>query len=66
MLVVVIGIGYEAWRRFYAPQTIQGTMVSIVAAIGLLVNLMVQCRFRTFKPDMIADKHHKLLTDVVR
>jgi cobalt-zinc-cadmium efflux system protein len=41
MLVVLIGIGYEAWQRFSMPQTIQGGTVSVVAGIGLLVNLTV-------------------------
>ncbi|WJV61627.1 MFS transporter [Pectobacteriaceae bacterium CE70] len=29
-------------------------------------DLHMRYRFRTFQPDMIADKHHKLLADVVR
>lgn len=41
MLAVVIGIVYEAWQRFSTPQVIQGGTVSIVAAIGLLINLAV-------------------------
>lgn len=41
MLFVVIGICYEAWQRFSTPQTIQGATVSVVAIIGLLINLAV-------------------------
>jgi cobalt-zinc-cadmium efflux system protein len=41
MLAVVAGIGMEAWSRFQSPQPIQGALVSVVAAIGLGVNLGV-------------------------
>lgn len=41
MLVVVFGIGIEAWRRLQDPGSIDGAMVSVVAVIGLLVNLLV-------------------------
>lgn len=41
MLVVVGGIGFEAWQRFQTPQPVAGMLVSVVAAIGLAVNLLV-------------------------
>lgn len=41
MLAVVAGIGIEAWARFTAPRAIDGTLVSVVAVLGLLVNLGV-------------------------
>lgn len=41
MLVVVFGIGIEAWSRFASPHPIEGALVSAVAGIGLGVNLFV-------------------------
>ena len=41
MLVVVFGIGMEAWSRFASPRPIDGALVSAVAVVGLLVNLGV-------------------------
>lgn len=41
MLALVTFIVYEAWQRFTEPRQIQGTMVFVVAAIGLVVNLAV-------------------------
>jgi cobalt-zinc-cadmium efflux system protein len=41
MLALVAFIVYEAWQRFAEPREIQGTMVFVVAAIGLGVNLAV-------------------------
>ncbi|MBI5107826.1 MAG: cation transporter [Rhodocyclales bacterium] len=40
-LAVVAGIGMEAWARFNAPCAIDGALVSVVAVLGLLVNLGV-------------------------
>jgi cobalt-zinc-cadmium efflux system protein len=41
MLAVVFGIGMEAWSRFQSPRPIAGALVSVVALLGLLVNLGV-------------------------
>ena len=41
MLVVVFAIGIEAWRRLQSQGSIDGATVSVVAVIGLLVNLLV-------------------------
>ncbi|WP_126445000.1 cation diffusion facilitator family transporter [Sulfuricystis multivorans] len=41
MLAVVAGIGWEAWGRFQSPRPIMGELVSLVAALGLGVNLLV-------------------------
>ena len=41
MLVVVFGIAIEAWRRLHDQGQIDGAMVSGVAVIGLLINLLV-------------------------
>lgn len=41
MLALVAFIVYEAWQRFSAPREVQGTMVFVVALIGLGVNLAV-------------------------
>ncbi len=41
MLAVVAGIAWEAWTRFATPQPVAGELVSVVAAIGLAVNLVV-------------------------
>ena len=41
MLAVVFGIGMEAWSRFQTPRPVDGALVSVVAVVGLLVNLGV-------------------------
>ncbi len=41
MLAVVAGIAVEAWSRFTAPRPIDGLLVSVVALVGLGVNLFV-------------------------
>ncbi|WP_126444952.1 cation diffusion facilitator family transporter [Sulfuricystis multivorans] len=41
MLAVVVGIAWEAWGRFAEPRPIMGELVSLVAALGLGVNLLV-------------------------
>lgn len=41
MLAVVAGIVIEAWTRFATPQPMAGALVSVVALIGLLVNLFI-------------------------
>ncbi len=41
MLVVVFMIASEAWQRFQNPGSIDGATVSVVALIGLLINLLV-------------------------
>lgn len=41
MLAVVFGIGMEAWSRFQTPRPVDGALVSLVAVVGLLVNLGV-------------------------
>lgn len=44
MLVLIAWIAFEAVQRLAAPQAVQGEMVMVVAAIGLLVNLLVAWR----------------------
>jgi cobalt-zinc-cadmium efflux system protein len=41
MLAIVFAIGWEAWSRFAIPRPIDGALVSMVAVVGLLVNLGV-------------------------
>lgn len=41
MLLVVFGIAIEAWRRLQHQGSIDGATVSVVAVMGLLVNLLV-------------------------
>jgi cobalt-zinc-cadmium efflux system protein len=41
MLAVVVAIAAEAWERFGTPRAIDGPTVSVVAVVGLLVNLAV-------------------------
>ncbi len=41
MLAVVVAIAAEAWARFGTPRAIDGPTVSVVAVVGLLVNLSV-------------------------
>lgn len=41
MLAVVAGIGFEAWNRFQTPRPVEGMLVSAVAVIGLVINLLV-------------------------
>jgi cobalt-zinc-cadmium efflux system protein len=44
MLALIAWIAFEAVQRLAAPQAVQGEMVMVVAAIGLLVNLLVAWR----------------------
>lgn len=44
MLILIAWIAFEAVQRLAAPQAVQGEMVMIVAALGLLVNLLVAWR----------------------
>ena len=41
MLILVIWIGIEAVSRFYTPHPVGGLTVTIVAAVGLVVNIIV-------------------------
>ena len=41
MLALVVWIIYEAITRFYDPHTVDGLTVTVVAAIGLVMNLVV-------------------------
>jgi cobalt-zinc-cadmium efflux system protein len=41
MLVVVFMIASEAWQRLQSPGSIDGATVSVVATVGLLINLVV-------------------------
>lgn len=41
MLVVVFMIASEAWQRLQSPGSIDGATVSVVAVVGLLINLAV-------------------------
>ncbi len=41
MLVVVFMIASEAWQRLQSPGSIDGATVSVVAVVGLLINLVV-------------------------
>ena len=41
MLVVVFMIASEAWQRLQNPGSVDGATVSIVAVVGLLINLLV-------------------------
>jgi len=41
MLLIVIGIAYYAIERLSNPQPVQGGMVMVIAAIGLVVNIVV-------------------------
>jgi cobalt-zinc-cadmium efflux system protein len=41
MLAVVFVIGSEAWQRLQHPGSINGATVSVVAVLGLLINLVV-------------------------
>jgi len=39
LVVIALVIFYEAWQRFLAPQPINGPVVLVVSAVGLLANL---------------------------
>ena len=41
MVAVVFLIGFEAWKRLQNPGSIDGATVSVVAVVGLLINLVV-------------------------
>lgn len=40
LIVICLGIFYEAYRRFVEPQPVDGGTVIVVAAVGLLANLV--------------------------
>lgn len=40
-------IGYEAWQRFYAPQTVETTVMWVAAALGLGINLAIGSTLHT-------------------
>ena len=44
MLVLVVWIVFEAISRLFTPHQVDGIMVSIVAAIGLVMNIVVAYR----------------------
>ena len=41
LLVISIGIGWEAYRRFLEPEPVRGPLMLVIAVIGLVVNLVV-------------------------
>jgi len=41
LLVISIGIGWEAYLRFQSPEPIRGPLMLAIAVLGLLVNLVV-------------------------
>lgn len=41
MLVVIVFVIVEAWTRFIAPHPVEGLGLTIIASLGLLVNLIV-------------------------
>ncbi|HET9680137.1 MAG TPA: cation diffusion facilitator family transporter [Gammaproteobacteria bacterium] len=41
MLAIITGIGYAAIARLQAPQPVNGTLVMLIAAIGLIINIGV-------------------------
>ena len=45
LLVSISAIAYEAIHRFISPEPIQGTVVSIVAAIGIFINAITALLF---------------------
>ncbi len=52
MLALIAWIALEAAQRLAAPQPVQGDTVMVVAAIGLLVNLLVAWRLHHGGPDL--------------
>lgn len=52
MLAVVFGIGIEAWQRLRSPGAVDGVTVGVVAAVGLLVNLLVAWMLSKGKPNL--------------
>ena len=45
LLVALGGIAWEAVKRFTAPQTVDGTIVIVVAAIGVIINTFTALLF---------------------
>lgn len=41
LLVISIGIGWEAYQRFLEPEPVRGPLMLVIAIIGLVVNLVV-------------------------
>lgn len=38
LIVIALGVGFEAWHRFRSPAAVQGTLLLIVASVGLAAN----------------------------
>jgi cobalt-zinc-cadmium efflux system protein len=38
LIVIALGIGFEAYRRFHSPADVQGTLLLIIAGVGLAAN----------------------------
>jgi cobalt-zinc-cadmium efflux system protein len=41
LLVIAIGIGWEAYQRFLEPEPVRGPLMLAIAVLGLVVNLVV-------------------------
>ncbi len=52
MLVVVAGISWEAWQRWHEPRPVDGALVVVIAALGLLVNALVAWRLLRGERDL--------------
>jgi cobalt-zinc-cadmium efflux system protein len=67
LLVSIGAIAYEAAHRFLNPEPIQGTTISIVAAIGIFINAITALMFfRDRKKDLnIKSAYLHLLSDAI-
>ena len=52
MLLVVAGIVYEAIERLHAPQPVRGLEVMVIAALGLVVNIVVAMRLHAHQHNL--------------
>jgi cobalt-zinc-cadmium efflux system protein len=52
MLAIVIAIAYEGFLRLNAPSPVNGAVASLIAAVGLVVNLWVLRRLAPHQHDM--------------
>lgn len=52
LLLLAIYIFHEAYRRTIEPKTLEGSLIMVVAAVGIVVNLSIALLFRKSRDDL--------------
>ena len=51
LLLIAVGILFEAWDRFFDPQAVKSKEMFIIAAVGLVMNLIAASRLHSHSHD---------------